>query len=258
MKELGKVLLQRQNKTIYLSKDEKSLIKVFNHNLVKKSEVLQEGVVQARVEELNAINLPHVEEVSTLNDDWCLVSSYVEGETLAEKMNNDPTNLSKYLDAFVKLQLEMNKQEALKLQSVNSLLAERIDMLDQEISASSRYELHVRLNSLKKANNLVHFDFTPENIIVTSDNKFYIVDWAHARKGDPVSDIALTYLNFVLDGKQIIAENYLKLVLRKSQIAKQEVFNWIPLVSAYKLSRGNLSEENKKYLLEQTNVADYQ
>ena len=44
MKELGKVLLQRQNKTIYLSKDEKSLIKVFNHNLVKKSEVLQEGV----------------------------------------------------------------------------------------------------------------------------------------------------------------------------------------------------------------------
>lgn len=256
--ELGKLLLERENKKIYLSKDEEFLIKVFNHNLVKKDEVLQEAVVQSRVEQLGQINVPSIEEVFKIGDDWAIVSKYIKGQTLEEMLASNPSALKEIIAKFVGLQTKMNNLHVDKFENVNYLLENRISSLKDVISATSRYELHVRLDSFSKLNNLCHLDFNLSNVVVTENNELFILDWAHARKGNPVSDVALTYLSFILEDKKEIAELYLKLYLKNSDVAKQDVLNYLPLIAAYKLSRSGLSEAQIKYLKTLTNVVDYQ
>jgi len=256
--ELGEKLLERSNKTIYRSKDGKYLIKVFNHNFVPKSDVLAEAVNQARVEELNTILIPSIEEVFKVGEDWAIASEYIEGKTLEELLKEDPSKAKEYIEHFALLQIQMHKTYANRLTSVKRLLQERIDATKEVISGSSRYELHSRLNTLPYEAHLVHFDYIPSNIIVTSDNKWYVLDWAHARKGQVEADVALTYLNFILDNEKDLAEMYLKAYLKKSDVAKQAVMAYLPLIATYKLSRGGLSQENTKYLESLTDVADYE
>lgn len=255
---IGQKLLERTNKVIYRSEDNQYLIKVFNHTMVPKSDVLQEATIQSRVEELNEILIPSVEEVFKIGDDWCIASKYIEGKTLDQLIEEEPSRLKEYMDKFVLLQIKMHSITASKLQTVHNLLGERINTLKGEVSASSRYELHLRLDSFNRDSKLVQLDYNLSNIVVTSDNKWYILDWAHARKGQPEADVALTYLNFMLEDKKDMAELYLKLYIKHSDIAKQVVNDYLPLLAAYKLSRGHLSEEQTKYLLSLTNIADYQ
>lgn len=255
---LGKEILKRSNKTIYLSDDEKFLIKVFDHTLVPKSDVLQEAVIQSRVEELNTILIPSVEEVYKEGSSWAIASTFIKGKTLETLLEEDPSKTKEYIERFVQLQIKMHKTQAFKLQSINALLDERIDMDKNYISASSRYELHVRLSTLGKDDKLVHFDFVPSNIVVTDDDKWYVLDWAHARKGRVEADVALTYLNFVLENKKDLAELYLKIYVKKADIAKQDVLAYLPLIATYKLSRGGLNQEQIDYLVNLTNVADLQ
>lgn len=258
--ELGTLLLERSNKKIYLSKDKKFLIKVFNHNLVKQDEVLQEAVMQSRAEQFELINVPSVEEVFKVGKDWAIASRYIQGDTLEDLLNKDPSSIKEILTQFVKLQTKLNSIKASKFESIHSLAEQRIKVLKNDIDASSRYELHARLESFAKMENLCHLDFNLSNVVVASDGevgKLYVIDWAHARKGNPVSDVALTYLNFILEDKKDIAETYLSLYLKNSDVAKQDVIHFLPLVAAYKLSRGGLSTDQINYLKALTNVAEY-
>ena len=258
--ELGKLLLERPNKKIYLSKDGKFLIKVFDHNLVKKDEVLQEAVIQSRAEQFDIINVPSVEEVFKVGKDWAIATKFIEGDTLEELLEKDPSSSKEILTKFVKLQTKLNSIKAGKFETINALVEQRVQALKKDIDASSRYELHARLESFPKMENLCHLDFNLSNVVVASDGEvgdLYIIDWAHARKGNPVSDVALTYLNFILDDKKDLAESYLNLYLKNSDVAKQDIIHFLPLAAAYRLSRGGLSAEKTKYLKALTNVAEY-
>ena len=59
-----------------------------------------------------------------------------------------------------------------------------------DLDATTRYELHTRLEGMPKHNKVCHGDFNPTNIIITPEGKAYIVDWAHATQGNASADIA--------------------------------------------------------------------
>ena len=141
------------------------------------------------------------------------------------------------------------------------LLTKLKDKMNRKISMSSldattRYELHTRLEGMPKHNKVCHGDFNPSNIIVTEDGTAYILDWSHATQGNASADVARTYLLFCLNGDKEGAEKYLNTFCKKSDTAKQYVQKWMPIVAASQSGKGN--EEEREFLLSWTDVVDYE
>ena len=101
-----------------------------------------------------------------------------------------------------------------------------------------------------------HGDFNPSNIILKPDGQWYILDWSHATQGNASADVARTYLLFVLEGKEALAEKYLSLFCKKSDTAKQYVQQWIPIVAASQSLKGK--PEERDLLIRWASVCEYE
>ena len=92
-----------------------------------------------------------------------------------KRQDEDPANLEKYMDQFVSLQLEMHSKQAPMLNKLKDKLNRQISSLTA-ISATTRYELHTRLDSMPKHVKVCHGDFIPSNVIVGEDGSLTIID----------------------------------------------------------------------------------
>lgn len=249
--KLDCVMAQRADKTIY--RDGDKVVKVFSADK-RKSDVLNEALNQARVEE-SGLNIPKIRDVTCLEDGrWAIVMDYVEGKTIAELMQEHPDQEDKYLNMFVDLQLSMHEKKVPLLNKLKDKMMRKISETD--FSATVRYELNVRLESMPKHTKLCHGDFNPSNVIVTKDGNACIIDWAHATQGNASADAARTYLLFCLANKQDVAEKYLKLFCKKSDTAKQYVLKWLPIVAASQSVKGK--PEEKEMLSKWVDVVEYE
>ena len=103
-----KVLAERKDKVIY--KDGDKCIKVFDESY-KKSDILNEALNQARVEE-TGLNIPKIHEVTKIDGKWAIVTDFIEGKTLAQLMEENPDKEDEYLNQFVDIQLEVLGKKA--------------------------------------------------------------------------------------------------------------------------------------------------
>ncbi len=247
---LDKILAIRNAKTIY--RDEDNSIKVFNADY-SKADILNEALNQARVEEL-PINIPALREVTTIDGKWAIVSEYISGKTLAQLMEENPDKKDEYLEKFVDLQLDVQKNRCPLLTKLKDKMNRKINLAD--INPTTKYDLHTRLESMPKGHYLCHGDFNLSNIIISDDGKPYIIDWSHATQGHPCADAARTYLLFWLSGDLLGAEEYLTLYCNKAKINKRDVQRWLPIVAASQSVKGN--EKEREFLLTWVNVVDYE
>lgn len=245
-----KIVAQRTNKVIY--KDNDRIIKLFDESF-SKADILNEALNQARVEETN-LNIPKLLEVVKIDNRWAIVLEYVEGRTLEQLIKDHPENIDEYFDIFVDLQLKMHTQRVPLLTKLKDKMNRKISL--SPLSATTRYDLHMRLEAMPKHNKLCHGDFNPGNIIITPQGTAYILDWSHATQGNASADAARTYLLFWLAGEPELAEKYLKLFCEKSDTARQYVQKWIPIVAASQLVKSK--PEEKDFLLHWVDVVDYQ
>lgn len=248
--ELNKVIAVRTTKTVY--RDGDLAIKVFDED-TKKSDVLNEALNQARVEEAG-IRVPRVEEVTKVDGRWAIVSQYIPGKTLARLMEENPEKKDEYLERLVDIQLEMHAHTAPLLSRLKDKMQRKIS--ETTFDATTRYELHTRLESLREHKKVCHGDFNPSNIIITPDDEAYILDWSHATQGNASADAARTYLLFWLAGDITGAEKYLELFCQKSDTAKQYVQKWIPIVAASQTVKGKAEE--REFLSHWVNVVEYE
>lgn len=248
---LDQVIAKRTNKTVY--RDGDRVLKVFDTNY-SKADILNEALNQARVEE-TGLNMPRVLEVTTLEDGrWVIASDYIEGKTLAQLMEEDPAKLEEYLELFVDLQISVHNKRAPYLNKLKDKMNMKISQA--ELDATTRYELHTRLEGMKKHTKVCHGDFNPSNIIIAPNGTPYILDWSHATQGNASADVARTYLLFCLQGKEELAKKYLDLFCKKSDTAKQYVQKWLPIVAASQSVKGKAEE--RQFLLSWVDVVDYE
>lgn len=246
------IIVTRSNKEIYREGD--FLIKKFNQNF-SKADILNEALNQARVEE-TGLNIPKLLEVKKIDGDWAIVLEFIEGETLEELMQKNPDKEDEYLNLFVDLQMETHSKRAPLLNKHRDKMNRKISEAKNHLDATTRYDLHTRLDSLPKHNKVCHGDFNPSNIIISKDGTPYIIDWSHATQGNASADVARTYLLFSLKGNQELAEKYLDLFCKKSDTAKQYVQKWIPIVAASQMVKNN--KEEIEFLKRWASVVDYQ
>ncbi len=245
------VIAERSNKTVY--RDGDCAYKVFAVGY-SKADILNEALNQARVEE-TGLNIPKVREVTTLQDGrWVIVSDFIEGKTLAQLMEENPDKMDEYLNRFVDLQLTVHSKRAPYLNKLKDKMNMKISQAD--LDATTRYELHTRLEGMKKHTKVCHGDLNPSNIIIADDDTAYILDWSHATQGNASADVARTYLLFCLQGKEDLAKTYLDLFCQKSDTARQYVQKWLPIVAASQSVKGK--PEEREFLLKWADVVDYE
>ena len=87
--KLDRVIAVRNNKTVY--RDGDRCIKVFDANY-SKADVLNEALNQARIEE-TGLNIPKIEEVTKVDGKWAIISTFIEGKTLQQLMDENPDKL---------------------------------------------------------------------------------------------------------------------------------------------------------------------
>lgn len=245
-----KVIAVRTSKTIY--RDGDKAVKVFDEGF-SKSDILNEALNQARVEE-TGLNIPRVIEVSKIDGKWAITSDFIAGKTLDTLMKENPEKRDEYLELFVDLQMHVHNQKCPLLNKLKDKMNRKISQAD--VDATTRYELHTRLEGMPKHNKVCHGDFNPSNIIITDDGTPYILDWSHATQGNASADVARTYLLFWLSGDTKLAQDYLDLFCKKSDTAKQYIQKWLPIVAASQSVKGK--PEEREFLLSWVNVVDYE
>ncbi len=244
------IIAKRNKKTIYKSGNK--AIKVFNEDF-KKSDILNEALNQARVEE-TGLNIPSILEVSLIEGKWAITSQFIEGKTIAKLIEEEPEKTDEYLELFVDIQLNIQSKQCPLLNKLKDKMQGKISQTD--LDATTRYELHTRLAGMPKHQKVCHGDFNPSNVIITENGDAYVIDWAHATQGNASADAARTYLLFMLHGQEELGEKYLNLFCKKSDTAKQYVQKWMPIVAASQSVKGN--PEEKDFLMNWVNVVDYE
>lgn len=248
--KFDKIIAKRAAKTIY--KDGDCTIKVFDEGF-KKSDILNEALNHARAEE-TGLPVPKLLNVSVVDGKWAITTQYIEGKTLEELMTEHPEKMDEYLNLFVDIQLDIHSRKAPLMNKLKDKMNRKISATD--LDATTRYELHTRLEGMPKHNKVCHGDFRPSNILVGNDGVNYIIDWAHATQGNASADAARTYLVFNLKGQAKIADDYLDLFCQKSDTAKQYVQKWLPIVAASQSVKKNPDEQ--ELLNKWLNVVDYE
>ncbi|ABN51662.1 MAG TPA: aminoglycoside phosphotransferase [Hungateiclostridium thermocellum] len=248
--KLEKVIAVRTDKTVY--RDGDKAIKVFSSNY-SKANVLNEALNQARVEE-TGLNIPKLLEVTKIDGKWAIVTEFIEGKTLEQLMKENPLKYDEYMNLFVDIQLEVLSKRAPLLNKLKDKMHRKIS--ESGLDATTRYELHTRLQSMPDHNKVCHGDFNPSNIIITKDGTPYILDWSHVTQGNASADAARTYLLFWLSGDIDKAAKYLNLFCKKSDTAKQYVQKWISIVAASQLVKGR--EAERELLMRWIDVVDYE
>ena len=244
------VLAQRAKKAIY--KDGDTILKVFDSDY-SKADILNEALNQARIEE-TGLNVPKLLEVSKIDGKWAIRIEYIPGKTLGQLMDENPDKIDEYLKLFVNIQKEIFSKQAPLLNKIKDKFNRKISA--SKFDATTRYELHTRLDSMKDHKKICHGDFVPSNVIITPDGDYYIIDWAHVTQGNAAADAARTYMMFCLHGMDDLAEKYLNLFCSETDTAKQYVQRWMPIVACTQSTKG---VESEQALLERwVNVVEYE
>ncbi|MDR2136215.1 MAG: phosphotransferase [Treponema sp.] len=249
------VIVEGPSKTIYL--EDGKVYKVMGPEY-PASDVFNEALNLAAVGETR-LKVPKIAGVSKIDGKWALSWEYIEGTTLFDLMKREPGRLDEFLGRFVDIQLEMHRYSATRLPVLTDKMHRKIRA--SGLDATTRYELHTRLDSMPRHTKLCHGDFAPSNIVITGSDEAYIIDWSHASQGNASADAAQTWLIFtfyrdLFPAGADIAEKYLALFCKKSDTARQYVEKWISIVSASQLVKGK--PEEREFLLRQVNVVEYE
>jgi len=240
------LIVQRPGKQIFRREDPEGpqRVKLFAES-VPASDVLSEALNHARAQEAG-LPVPPLREVTKLGNKWAVVADFIDGPTLLERMETQP-NDPRWMELFVRLQMQVHAASAPQLQRQKDKLNRRISAgAACGLDATTRYELHVRLEAMPDHRKVCHGDFVPSNILLRGEEAL-IIDWSHTTQGNASADAANTYLTLLKQSRDALAADYIKAYCERSDTALQYIQRWIPIVAGAQLIKCKTEEERAFY-----------
>lgn len=245
------LISQKESTSVY--RDGDKAIKVFVKGF-PKSEVLNEALISARIEELGEVHIPATLEVSVNEEGcWTITKDFIEGKTMQQLMDENPDKVAEYLEQMVDLQLSIHSRSCALLNKLKDKMVRQISE-EEALTPTNRYDLLTKLDSMPKHTKLCHGDFQPENIMVVPTGEMYVLDWVHATQGNASADVARTYLLLSLSDPTK-ADAYMDLFCKKTATDKKYVQQWLPIVAAAQLTKKRPEEVD--LLQKWVNVCEY-
>ena len=231
-----KIVAVRTVRTIY--RDGSTVIKLFDRDH-SESEVLNEALNQALGEEMG-LHVPAVLEVIQLDGKWAIRSTYVNGRTLQQLLDDCPGESESVLETLVALQLEVQARRCPQLPDLREIVDRQIQAADLDDALCEA--LCAELCSFPVATNVCHGELEPSNVIIADDGTPYLVDWSAAARGHAAADAAQTCLSFVLRGDWVRMRAYRDLYCAKTDTDQQEVEKWLAIVAAARCAQCRKAE----------------
>ncbi len=171
---------------------EHEILKLFNPGI--PDPVVQHEIEMAR--RVSATNLPtpkFIGEVE-IEDRRGIVFERVDGTSMLQLITAKPWLVWKFAREFAELHTQIHQHDGEGLPLVRSDLVQAIRNADGLPAVDKSAILEV-LNTLPDGSALCHFDFHPDQVLV-SRNGPQVIDWLTARQGSPAADVATTAVLF--------------------------------------------------------------
>jgi aminoglycoside phosphotransferase (APT) family kinase protein len=186
-----------------------------------------------------------------------LEMEYIPGEMGTDYMLHNALRIRQVLAQAAAVHKEMHRTFAPALPGQVEKFQDNIAACDY-ITENTQAELLSFLAEREEMGFLCHGDFHPENIIVTRDGQFRVIDWLDAYRGDPMGDVARTYYllsqgeavqqkqsfgeKMLLRIRPILAEQYFRLYYRGEKIFEKNWLTWQLIIQAARIQEGITAE----------------
>lgn len=211
------------------------------------SNVLNEALNQTRCTDFG-IKVPKIHKVEETEEGFDIVSDFIEGDDLFEYAKKNNISDEEMLTEFCKLQIKICNIEHGEVRYIVNKMLDNI--MKTDLKATYKYFFSFELKDMPRMYNLLHGDFYPTNIIKTKDSEPVVIDWSHAAIGNPIFDVANTYLLFILHDKKPLSNKYLDIYCGITGVNKNEILKIVPYVAASILYRYTLDVNKYKVLID--------
>lgn len=158
-----------------------------------------------------------------------LTMDYIDGITLGDRMRKQ-----KYKEGLQDLIALQKSTHTYIIPELSEAKSSYIQILEQSNLDPQLKRIAIdSIRQVEEMDNLCHLDFHFLNIL-WDQNQYYIIDWANAKRGNPVMDIARTYL-LLRQYVQRMANKYLKLMSESGDYDMNAIQKVIPGMAALRL-----------------------
>ena len=194
--------------------------------------------------------VPAVFGVSKVNEkETAIEMEYIDGEPLVSIYEGkSPEMLTEAIRIMVRLQCQINAVDASPLPDLTDFYAHEITTTPYLTEELKEILLALMKKLDKGKTNLCHGDIHPHNIMVNGD-KYWIIDWEEASKGDPAADACMSYFYSVRWSAKLNdrgAEQYLQIFCEESGIPKEDIFAWLPVIAGVQV---NINDESDRVFI---------
>ena len=132
--------------------------------------------------------VPKLIDVAQIDGRQGLIFERADGPTLLHVARTQPWLLIKVAHLLAELHTRIHKLQVTGLVSVRAQLKATIGSVGQ-LTRPQKEAIIQKLDQLPDGNTLCHFDFHPDQVILTSKGPL-IIDWMTAHRGPPAADVA--------------------------------------------------------------------
>jgi aminoglycoside phosphotransferase len=259
---LGKKVGAGRTANVYVWEDDPSqVVKLFAAD--KKYFGLWEAEIHNRLAEFE-LPIPEMFGTVEVGDDTGVLFARVEGKHLSKLLLADGAEVEVLLQKMADIQREVCQPVLMDetLPVMKEVYRQRI-IETEELTREEKRWLYEQIDALPNERHLCHGDFHTDNILVSEDGEWFVIDWLTAGVGSLEADVARTMVTMqygllsygVETGREDIVAHlwnrfadYLKIFKIFEDFNEALYFAWLPVVMGARLREQNSAMEQEKLL----------
>jgi uncharacterized protein (TIGR02172 family) len=184
---LGQLIAEGRTAEVYALSEDR-VIKLFYP--VRPDHWVQEEIQIANIISSLPIPMPKLIDSVEINGRKGIIYERVNGTSLLKLATKKPWRVVHFARLLAELHTEIHKNEVNHLPSQRAALKRVIQRVDF-LSHVQKERILGLVDALPDGNTLCHFDFHPDQVLITNDGPV-VIDWVTAKQGDALSDVART------------------------------------------------------------------
>ena len=200
---------------------------------IEKQRIVQEFRMLEELER-TVIPTPNVFAVE-LEETPFIEMQRIDGSELLDLF--EPSRMANFLEVFATLHQRIHQQQSRLALDWHDVTRQKIRYLSPQLRPKAE-QLRQTLD-VPQNRGLLHGDFHFQNILVTADETFVVIDWHDATMGPPVADVARTLLLLRTAGGTAVPDEVRRYVCREyldryqavSSIQLSNLADWLRLMA---------------------------
>lgn len=200
---------------------------------IEKQRITQEFRMLEELER-TVIPTPNVYAVE-LEDSPFIEMQRIDGNEMLELF--EPERITEFLNTFATLHQRIHQQQSRVAPEWYDVTQQKVHHLPPALRLKAERLLETL--HIPQQQGLLHGDFHFQNILVTADDTFVVIDWHDATMGPPIADVARTLLLLRTAGETAVPDEVRRYVCREyldryqavSSIQLSNLADWLRLMA---------------------------